>query len=202
MAGLNEINLVPSDIVEEQTIRQRIRRGIFFLTILAVCLFLTGTGYFVSMKRLEGRVAGLRSQGREVQHKKNELQVSLQDMKQLLKRREILRGLTGRYCFTTMVAGLAQAMNPETKLNELWVEKSMRSKEQGAMADDKKKEADIAYELKLWGMSKSYQTLSVFLANLQSDRAFQGVTLVKPDVDEKKKSAVLFEISLRYGGMK
>jgi Tfp pilus assembly protein PilN len=202
MAGLNEINLVPTDIVEEHLIRQRIRRGILCLIILVGCLFLIGIYYSVSVKRLERKVAGLRSQGRHVKRLENELHVCLQGTKQLLARRKILRDLTGRYCFTSMVAGLAQAMNPETKLNKLCVEKSLGSKEQEDTTHGRQKGADIAYELRLGGVSKSYQTLSVFLSNLQNDRAFQGVILARSDVDEKRKSAVLFEISLRYEGTK
>ncbi|MGA1876403.1 MAG: PilN domain-containing protein [bacterium] len=203
MAGLNEINLVPPDIVDGHVIRQRIRRGGLFLSVLVAFLFVIGMCYFVSVKRLERRVADLRSQGRKVKRLEDELQVCLQGAKQLLEKREMFRKLTGRYCFTSMVTGLAQAMNPETKLNTLWVEKSLARQEQGDTAHGRQKEADIAYELRLWGMSRSYRTLSVFLSNLQNDRAFQGVVLVKPEVaDEKKKSAVLFEISLRYGGIK
>ena len=202
MAGLNEINLVPANIVEEHLIRQRIRWGILGLIIVAGCLFLIGIYYSVSVRRLERRVAGLRSQVRHVKRLEHELHVCLQGVKQILARREILQGLTGRYCFTSMVAGLAQAMNPETKLNKVWVEKSLESKEQGDATPGKQRVADIAYELKLWGVSKSYQTLFDFLSNLQSVSAFQEVILAGSDVDEKRKSAVLFEISLRYEGTK
>jgi len=47
-------------------------------------------------------------------------------------------------------------------------------------------------------MSRSFQYLNNFLVNLEKQKYFRDVTLVKSNRDEKGKNIIHFEISFHY----
>lgn len=188
MSELNGINLVPNEIIEEKIIQERILRGFFLLISLVVVLILIGSAFTVSGRRIDQEVLDLQPQDEEVNRLESSLAAECEDIKKLLRQRELLLTLTQGDCFTPLVNSLAQAVTPQTKM----IEVAMKIGGDNTLP----KGPPLHYTLSLSGQCRSYQDLSNFLLNLQNTPSFREVTLIKSDMDDLNNSAIRFEISL------
>ena len=190
MPGINEINLIPGEILNKNMIRQRIKRGGIALGCLVVLLCTTGLGYWSHVAGLEKKVDRFRDYRGRLKGLQKALAIKSQNIKQLLEKRENVLNVTGKNFSAPIFFSLTRAINPETKLIKLWMEKRINKKKDGKII--------IGFYLKAWGLSRSFQDLSNFLVNLEKQNYFREVTLVRSNRDEKGKNVIDFEISFHY----
>ncbi|MBN1227495.1 MAG: PilN domain-containing protein [Deltaproteobacteria bacterium] len=190
MPGINEINLIPEEILNKNMISQRIKMGGIALGCLAVLLCVAGIGYWGYVMGLEKKVDTFRGYGNQMKGLEKALASKSQHIKQLLEKREDLLSVTGKNFSIPIFFSLTRAINPETKIIKLCMEKRVTKKKDGKIA--------IGFDLKAWGLSRSFQDLSNFLVNLEKQDYFRDVTLVRSDRDEKGENVIDFEISFHY----
>jgi len=190
MPGINEINLIPIEILSKNMIRQRIKKGGIVLGCLVVLLCAAGVGYWGYVAGLEKKVDTFRGYGGRLKGLEKALAVKSQNIKQLLEKRENLLSVTGKNFSTPIFFSVIRSINPETKLIKLWMEKRINKEKDGKIT--------IGFDLKAWGLSRSFQDLSNFLVNLEKQQYFRDVTLLRSNRDEKEKNVIDFEISFHY----
>jgi len=211
MPGINDINLIPIEIIEDQMNRHRIRKWSVLIICQIICFCLLGISFYGYLNKMEDRAATLRHHNSEVKQAGIKLVSTYTCIKDILQKKEDLLHLMKPLCFSPVLVNLAQDMNPKTRLVHLQIE---REKVNGLG------EKEVYYDLKLGGISQSYQSLSTFLLHLQKDESFQEIRLIKSDMNQKgtsimdqkrtdkegmssrisenEKSFICFEISLIY----
>jgi len=190
MPGINEINLIPGEILSKNMTRERIKRGGIVLGCLAVLLCAAGIGYWGYVAGLEKKVDTFRSYGGRLKGLQKSLAIKSQNIKQLLEKRENVLSVIGKNFSTPIFFSVTRAINPETKLIKLWMKKIINQEKNGKI--------NIGFDLKAWGLSRSFQDLNNFLLNLKKQKYFRDVILVKSNRDEKGKNIINFEISFHY----
>ncbi len=191
MPEIKEINLIPSELIEKIIIKSRVKKGGVFLFCLIISLLLVSLPFLIKLTKLNGKVKILRDYNQKVTRLEKNLNLDCQNLKPLLKKREIFLHLTNERSYTTpIMINLAHAIDPEIRLINLLLEKGMNTPDKGQM--------DFFYTLQLSGLGKSYKNLGNFLLNLQKNRSFGEVTLIKSDIDDKKGKFIHFELSLNY----
>ncbi|MEW5801000.1 MAG: PilN domain-containing protein [bacterium] len=191
MPGVNDINLVPPEIVGDQRNRRRIRKWSILIACQIVCFCFLGIVFYSYLRRVEGRAATRRIHNREMKQAGARLVATYQGIEDVQKKRDALLNLTRKQCFTPILINLARDMDTKTRLVHLQVHRG-KSTASSETAD--------YYELTLQGISQSYQSLSNFLLHLQQDKSFQEIRLIRSDMDKKENSFISFEISLIYRG--
>jgi len=190
MPGFHEINLIPTEILTQRMIRQRIRKWSILLLCQIICFCLLGTSFYGYLKRLESQADTLRRRTRQTKQIENRLLLAYQEVKELLQKRQVLLGRSQNQCLAPVLFNLAEALDPHTKLSSLQIEREIVNTPQ--------KEIQNYYSLKLSGISRSYQNLSTFLLNLQQNQSFQQIRLIRSDGHEQQSPWVSFEIALIY----
>lgn len=190
MPGINEINLIPDEILSKNMIRQRIKRGGIVLGCLVILLCAAGLGYWGYVMGLEKKVDTFRGYGDRLKSLDKALAIKSQNIKQLLEKRENLLNITGKNFSAPIFSSVTRAINPGTKLFKLWMEKRINKEKDGKIT--------IGFDLKAWGLSRSFQYLNNFLVNLEKQKYFRDVILVKSNRDKKGKDIINFEISFHY----
>ena len=190
MPGINEINLIPGEILSQNMTRQRIKGGGIVLGCLVVLLCAAGVGYWGYVMGLEKKVDTFRDYGDRMKGLEKSLAIKSQNIKQLLEKRGNLLNVTGKNFSAPIFFSVTRSINPETKLIKLWMEKRTNKEKDGKIT--------IGFDLKAWGVSRSFQYLNNFLVNLEKQKYFRDVTLVKSNRDEKGKNIINFEISFHY----
>ena len=147
MPDINQINLIPADIIEERIIRDKTRKGIIFILSLILCFIAIGVNEHVYMTRLEKEVSMLRNNDNKLKILEKEFIVNDRDVKDLLEKKVNLSNLVEKSCLTPVLLDLAKIINPSTRLTKFSIGKNPTD-------NDKKPDTNIIRTL--GGISKSY----------------------------------------------
>lgn len=185
MADIDQINLIPPDVIEQKRGWHGIRIAIFSLTILFFCIIIVFSLTYRNYKRMEQELSGVIAGQEKLRYLEKEAVEKYKNIEELQQRRRVLAGLIGKSYFSPILSSLSNIINPDIKLNSLQV------------ANNGKK-GNRAYNLTLSGIARSYQELSIFLEKLQENISFYDVILKESNVVDQKKTNVAFELKMNY----
>lgn len=185
MADINNINLIPNDFFEEKKSSQFIIRGIIIISCLFFSFFTLFSFSYYRFNRLKNDVSAIQSEMQKAKNIEKQITLKYANIDQLLKRRKILFDLIKHSYFTPILYNLANTISHDSKLTSLYIS-----------SNDRKN--NNSYNLRLSGISKSYNDLSIFLSTLQENRFFKDIILKTSSIEDKKKFYINFELAMNY----
>ena len=160
MSDINTINLIPPDIIEEQTKSKKIKRGSSILLGLIICLLITGLFSYNHLKRMENEVSSIKNKRKEIENIQEKMVENNRYIEQLLKKRNDLYLLLRQSYFTPILYNLAYTIGPDLKLSSLAIKKNARTKRRAIPSASTKKPTSKLCHIK-GCFKESIHTLSI-----------------------------------------